>query len=401
MKNNLLVLLGVGVVLVAAAAILPSAPKQDAALDAFAACLAEKKITMYGADWCPHCQNEKNAFGASFRLVPYVECPQEPQQCLDAGISGYPTWVLPDGTKLVGEQGLKKLSEESGCSLYADAGAEQKIEETPTSALEEAVLPSEGVMLPVSWGDLGAKLVSVGAIDADKFTAIYTQRGAFTDEYKNLLFGQDDGNLKITKDNAGYLLNLFWALGLASKNPILHTGEMVNPAYGGAGNFASTGGWTIAKGNPMDYYGKHLFFNLSREQQALVDKVSRGIYRPCCGNSTHFPDCNHGMAMLGLLELMASQGVSEEDLWHAALAVNSYWFPDTYITIASYMKNKGIDWKDVNPQEILGINYSSAAGYQRIASQVVSPQQHSGENGCGVSTGGTVSPLRQEGGCGI
>ena len=87
----------------------------------------------------------------------------------------------------------------------------------------------------------------------------------------------------------------------------------------------------------MDHYNRHIFFKLTPEQQALVDKVSRGIYRPCCNNSTHFPDCNHGMAMLGFLELMASQGVSEQDMWKAALAVNSYWFPDTYINIATYI----------------------------------------------------------------
>lgn len=281
------------------------------------------------------------------------------------------------------------------------SGSIQNPQTAPVSELEEAVLPSNGVVLPVTWGDLGAKLASVGAIDANKFKAIYEQRGAFTDEYENLLVGQNDGKLKITKNNAGYLLNLFWALGLASKNPVLETGEMMNPAYGGAGNFASTGGWTIAKGNPMDHYSKHLFFNLTPEQQALVDKVSKGIYRPCCGNSTHFPDCNHGMAMLGLLELMASQGASEQEMWNAALAVNSYWFPDTYITIASYMQNKGIDWKDVNPQEMLGASYSSAQGYQRIASQVVQPQQQGGGSGCGVDTGGSASAQRQQGGCGI
>ena len=157
---------------------------------------------------------------------------------------------------------------------------------------------------------------------------------------------------------------------------------MMNPAYGGAGNFASTGGWTIAKGNAMEHYSKHKFFDLTSEQQALVDKVSRGIYRPCCGNPTSFPDCNHGMAMLGLLELMASQGVSEQDMWKTALVVNSYWFPDTYLTIATYMKDKGIDWKDVNPQEILGINYSSAQGYKNIVSQVVLPKQP--QSGCGI-----------------
>jgi len=251
------------------------------------------------------------------------------------------------------------------------------------SELEEKVLPSAGVVLPATWGDLGAKLVSVGAIDADKFKAIYEQRGTFTDEYKNLLLGQNNGKLKITQDNAGYLLNLFWALGLAQKNPILEYGEMMDPRYGGAQNFASTGGWTIAKGSAMDHYSRHMFFSLTPEQQALVDKISKGIYRPCCGNSTRFPDCNHGMAMLGLLELMASQGASEQEMWSAALTANSYWFPDNYMTIATYMKSKGVDWENVDPQEVLGFDYSSAPGYAKISSQVNQPQQRQ-QGGCGI-----------------
>lgn len=89
----------------------------SAELDSFARCLAEKNITMYGADWCPHCQNEKKAFGDSFRLVPYVECPDSPQKCLAEGVKGYPTWIFPNGKKLEGEQGLKNLSRESGCEL--------------------------------------------------------------------------------------------------------------------------------------------------------------------------------------------------------------------------------------------------------------------------------------------
>lgn len=252
-----------------------------------------------------------------------------------------------------------------------------------TQVSEEDVLPTGGVVLSVEWGNMGSKLVDAGAIDYEKFKAMYEQAGAFTNEYETLLLGQSSGNLKITKDNAGYLLNLFWALGLASKNSILDYGEMSDVAYGGAGNFASTGGWTLSKGNAMEHYSKHVFFELTAEQQALVDKVSRGIYRPCCGNSTHFPDCNHGMAMLGLLELMASQGASEQDMWKTALAVNSYWFPDTYLTIATYMSDNGIGWKDVSPQEVLGINYSSASGYAEVASKVTMPKQQGGGS-CGV-----------------
>lgn len=275
---------------------------------------------------------------------------------------------------------------------------------TPISDLEQKVLPSSGITLPIVWGNLGTKLVSSGVLDADKFKAIYEQKGQFTDEYNKLLTGENNGKLKITNENSGYILNLLWAFGLANKNEILEKGEMTDSKYGGADKFASTGGWTIAKGSVMDHYSKHVMVTLTLEQQALVDKVSRGIYRPCCGNSTHFPDCNHGMAMLGFLELMASQGVNEQDMWSAALTVNSYWFPDTYLTIATYMKDKGIDWKNVNPEEILGATYSSSQGYVNISSQVIKPeQQQGGGSGCSLGGSGTsaVSSQGQQTGCNL
>jgi len=284
-------------------------------------------------------------------------------------------------------------------------------EKTANTIMEEKVVPAAGVVLPIRWGDLGTQLVSTGVIDREKFESIYANRGGLSENERRLLRATDNGAVTITSQNAGVLLNLFWALGLSAKNEILEKGEMADPRYGGAENFASTGGWTIANGDPMDHYSAHTFFLLTPKQQKLVDKVSRGIYRPCCGNSVHFPDCNHGMAMLGFLELMASQGVSEQDMWNSALAVNSYWFPDTYLTIATYMEQKGIDWKNVNPKEVLGINYSSGQGFARIASQVELPEEHSGGNGCGVDAGGSVAPQPlpvvpkpsrgTQGGCGI
>ncbi|MFQ5901957.1 MAG: hypothetical protein ACE5IH_10420, partial [Thermodesulfobacteriota bacterium] len=96
-----------------------------------------------------------------------------------------------------------------------------------------------------------------------------------------------------------------------------------------------------------------------------------------------FPDCNHGMAMLGFLELMASQDIGEEDMYRIALQVNSYWFPDTYLTIANLFKRQGVEWKDVNAKEVLGFNYSSASGYRGIRNKV-QPSQSGGGGGCGV-----------------
>ena len=261
--------------------------------------------------------------------------------------------------------------------------AETKVLKPDTAALlsSEVLLPF--VELSIVWGNLGARMIAAGVIDRAKFEAIYAQRGGLTDEEKQILEGET-GKLKITQENSGFILNMLWALGLGNKNKILEKGPMMDLRYGGAENFASTGGWAIAKGNTMDHYSRHEFIKLTLEQQKLVEEVSKNIYRPCCDNPTYFPDCNHGMAMLGLLELMASQGVSKSDMYKIALTVNSYWFPDTYLTIAKYLKEKkNTNWVDADPKEILGYNYSSASGYQNILSQIAPPETQSG-GGCGI-----------------
>ena len=116
-KNNLIVVAIVIVIVIIGIYYLYPGKSVDSQYDEFAQCLAEKKITMYGAVWCPWCNKEKAGFGTSFKYVPYVECPDNPQLCLSKGIDGYPTWIFPDGSKLVGYQELKKLSELSGCPL--------------------------------------------------------------------------------------------------------------------------------------------------------------------------------------------------------------------------------------------------------------------------------------------
>ena len=289
----------------------------------------------------------------------------------------------------------------------------------PAANLAEKVFPQEGTALPVRWGDLGIKMVSVGVINPQKITALYASCGGLGEYERRLLESADNGNLKITRENSGFLLNLFWALGLGTKNDILETGPMVRysgasspadlsaeslpkaEAFAKAGNFASTGGWTMADGGAMNHYSRHPFVVLTPAQQQLVERISKNIYRPCCDNPTHFPDCNHGMAMLGLLELMASQGVSEEEMYKTALRVNAYWFPDTYLTIAQYLVSKGIDWDKADPKEILGAKYSSASGYAQVASRIAEPQPPGSGSGCGLDAPEAAPSQRQQGDCGI
>lgn len=241
----------------------------------------------------------------------------------------------------------------------------------------------ESLSLPIAWGDKGRQLQQLGVIDRKAFDAVYSQRGGVSADMRSMLDAPMDGQIVMTKDNADTLLNVFWAFGLANKNPILEKGPMMDPRYKGAGNFASTGGWSLAVGDPMNHYSMHAMVTLTPEQQALVERISQNIYRPCCNNSTYLPDCNHGMAMLGLLELMAAQNVSEQEMYKTALAVNTFWFPDNYQTIAQAFAKQGIAWADVDPKKALSAEYSSGSGYANIVAGL-KPKQSGGGPSCGV-----------------
>jgi len=89
--------------------------------DGFAQCLKDKGAIFYGAFWCPHCQNQKNMFGSSKRLLPYVECSTPDrhltEMCKQNRIESFPTWVFPDLSTTTGEVKLAVLSEKTGCPL--------------------------------------------------------------------------------------------------------------------------------------------------------------------------------------------------------------------------------------------------------------------------------------------
>lgn len=269
---------------------------------------------------------------------------------------------------------------------FSDAPTAQQIvtADFDKSELEQIVLPAEGIQLPITWGDLGKQMIKDGVIDEQKFRKIFPE--GFSDNDEAVFTGNLNQPIVMTNANSRFILDMLWAFGLANKNDILENGEMTDPQYGGdAGAFAATGGWSLSAGMPMDHYSAHSYVKLTAEEQNRVDSVSRGIFRPCCGNSTHFPDCNHGMAMLGLLQLMAADGASEQEMYDVALVVNSFWFPQTYMDLAVYFEEQGVKWNDVSAQEVLSSKYSSGQGYQQTRGLIKSlPQPAQGGGGCGA-----------------
>ena len=271
----------------------------------------------------------------------------------------------------------------------ASPNQEQDAKQTQAVELFAQINPPEGYQMNATYGDIGPKMLEMGVIDFDKFKETYDKGGQpLTQEQLNILTKGSDEKIRITPENSYFLLNFFWAFGLGNKTKILEEGEMVKD--GQAGNFASTGGWSLTKsGDSMDYYSKRALVPLTPEQERLVKEVADNVYRPCCGNPTSFPDCNHGMALLGIFELMAAQGATESEMYQTAKYINSYWFPSNAFDAALYFKNKeGIEFKDIDAKTYLSKDIFSAFGAQNIKKWL-------------VEKGVQEKPPAQGGGCGV
>ncbi|OGY46094.1 MAG: hypothetical protein A3A24_03690 [Candidatus Buchananbacteria bacterium RIFCSPLOWO2_01_FULL_46_12] len=127
MKNQKLIFissiaLAALVIVVIVVQVMSSANAGPGQYDSFAQCLKQSGAKMYGAYWCPHCQDQKEMFGPSWQYVDYIECAIPGGQgqtavCSQAGIDGYPTWVFGDGSRVAGAMSLSDISQKSNCPL--------------------------------------------------------------------------------------------------------------------------------------------------------------------------------------------------------------------------------------------------------------------------------------------
>ncbi|GAB5034298.1 Hypothetical protein NocV09_01800730 [Nannochloropsis oceanica] len=85
--------------------------------EALAVRLAGMDAKMYGAFWCSHCYEQKQAFGQEsfYRHIKYIECApdgakSETKVCKTRKVPGYPTWEIK-GDLYPGEKSLEQLED--------------------------------------------------------------------------------------------------------------------------------------------------------------------------------------------------------------------------------------------------------------------------------------------------
>jgi len=216
------------------------------------------------------------------------------------------------------------------------------------------VLPKEGFTIDATWGSSVKDLVDAGALDPVKLEGILKNQYAqeMKPEWRKILAGEAaNEKLAINNENAVFMMYVLWAFSKHNENAILTDSPLAK----------YFNNYDIGVGRAG--YGDVKLLSLSPEQQAIAEKVALNSYRPCCGNSTGWPDCSHGFSALGLVEIMASQGYSEKEIFDAFVKFNSFWFPSTYIQNAVYFKMaEGKNWDEIDKEIVAGKNFSSQQG---------------------------------------
>jgi hypothetical protein len=226
----------------------------------------------------------------------------------------------------------------------------------------------EGIDPMVTFGNAITSMVRVGAIDKSKFTKLYAGDENLLHNALMLLNEDSKRPVQVNQHNAGLILNMLWPLGISNQSDVLSKGPMGTTFKDRMNNMASTAGWILAVESGERYVNQLMLVPLRPDQQSMVVEISQHIYRPCCNNPTSFPDCNHGAAMLGYIELAVSQNLSPQRIYANALALNSLWFPKHYQLLNIWTRaERNTSLNSSDPKTALGSRYSSAQSASEIA----------------------------------
>ncbi len=277
--------------------------------------------------------------------------------------------------------------------------------------IQQEVLPKTGDTLRFKWGDSVRRLVQSGAISLSNISIILNNsHQPLTLAEREILNGTYNGYIQINSTNTQFTVLVLWALGINNNNTIINNGPIMKasasysnqmnsnttPYIVASKSFASTGGY-----GPIGklQLGQLNIVSLTPSEQIFANFTAYNSYRPCCNNPTAFPDCNHGAAALGLIELLASQGANQTEIFSAVRDFNSFQFPQQYIEAAAYLESQGKSYNQTSPQELVGLNFSSITGFlkvnQYLANNGILKQLKSNSPSCsaysGITSGSTCN----------
>jgi len=78
-----------------------------------AECISSKSL-IYVSRTCSHCAEQKIILGKYYDLFNIIDCIDEEEKCIQAEITGFPTWFI-NGKEYKGVQSWKKLKSITGC----------------------------------------------------------------------------------------------------------------------------------------------------------------------------------------------------------------------------------------------------------------------------------------------
>jgi len=246
------------------------------------------------------------------------------------------------------------------------------------------LLPDKKV-LPVTWQGIPFKLVENKIIDLEKLKA-YSQRYGQTVTERDLkIFERNyNGSIEITQNNSVFVYNVLWAIGFASKSPVLdyelekYGWKTVKNLAGYYFSFANLGNGSTLPQSGYNYFD---FLPLSAEQEALAMKIAGKSAVPSCGNALLLPDCSCSYAVDALILMMASQNFNDGQIYQAMKDVYPYRYPGLYVRHALFFKlAKNQEWPDVNAEDLVSFELSSAQGVARVSRDLADILNQSGSN---------------------
>lgn len=292
--------------------------------------------------------------------------------------------------RFLGATSMFALGAIAGAGLGAGVTVAIALRPDAVARARMAVLPREGRSTGIVFDTAVSRLIEGGAIAPDKIRALYQARNTDIPAWVGELLDGEPGSSEIvfTSDTVPHLLTLLWPMGLATRAAFNDS----SPIAGAHVNeFASTGGWPLGQEDTGGVYFNSVdTVALDGMANDLVLGLAERIHRPCCDNSTFFQDCNHGSALLGLLELGAAQGLDEKRLANAALAASAFWFPDQMTEVALHREIiEESSFAGTPALDLIGPERFSMSGWlhnihRPLAQSGMLPSTGSGQAGCGA-----------------